>query len=150
MKKLFEKTINITEQNAKSHIRIDFFVPEGYQKLVTITSYSPKYEYDIDRCKAFVQKCYINADRDVEIDSLPTSSYLPLGNHISWSIDCPDGYIGTKHLSKPFQKHTISAEGSSEGFLDTPIKSGRWSVTASINSIVTESANITIEVEGYR
>ena len=150
MKKLFEKTIKITEQDAKSHIRIDFFVPDGYQKLVINTSYSPKYEYDMDRCKAFVQKCYINADRDVDFDALPLSSYLPLANHIAWSIDCPDGYIGTKHLSKPFQKHTISAEGSSEGFLDTPIKSGHWSVTASINSIVTESANITIEVEGYR
>lgn len=150
MKKLLEKTIKITEQDAKSHIRIDFFVPEGYQKLVINTSYSPKYEYDIDRCKAFVQKCYINADREGDFDSLPLSSYLPLANHISWSIDSPDGYIGTKHLSKPFQKHVISAEESSEGFLPTPIKSGKWSVTASINSIVTPWAEITIEVEGYR
>ena len=150
MKILFEKTIKITEQDAKSHIRIDFFVPEGYQKLVINTSYSPKYEYDMDRCKAFVQKCYINAGREEDFDALPLSSYLPLSNHISWSIDCPDGYIGTKHLSKPFQKHMISADESSEGFLPTPIRSGQWSVTASINSIVTESANITIEVEGYR
>lgn len=150
MKKLFEKTIKITEQDAKSHICIDFFVPDGYQKLVIDTSYSPKYEYDMARCKAFVQKCYINADREVDLDLLPTSSYLPLANHVSWSIDCPDGYIGTKHLSKPFQKHTISAEGSSEGFLPTPIRSGKWSVTASINSIVTPWAEITIKVEGYR
>lgn len=150
MKKLFTKTIKITERNAKSHIRIDFFVQEGYQKLVIYTSYSPKYEYDIDRCKAFVQKCYINADRTADFDTLPLSSYLPLANHISWSIDSPDGYIGTKHLSKPFQKHTISAEGASEGFFPTPIRSGQWSVTASINSIVTQWAEITIEVEGYR
>ncbi|MGN0796805.1 MAG: hypothetical protein ACI4M5_01210 [Christensenellales bacterium] len=150
MKKLFEKTIIITEQDAKSHIRIDFFVPEGYQKLVINTSYSPKYEYDMDRCKAFVQKCYINADREGDFDALTMSSYLPLANHISWSIDSPDGYIGTKHLSKPFQKHTISSEWASEGFLPTPIRSGQWSVTASINSIVTEWAEITIEVEGYR
>lgn len=38
MKKLFEKTIKITEQDAKSHICIDFFVPDGYQKLVIDTS----------------------------------------------------------------------------------------------------------------
>ncbi|MGN0771929.1 MAG: hypothetical protein ACI4MI_05040 [Christensenellales bacterium] len=149
MEKLFSKKFRITQQDQKSHIRIDFFVPEGFTKLVFCTSYSPKYEYDVERCRAFVQKCYINAGRQ-DFDKLTPSAYMPLGNHISWSIDSPDGYIGTKHLSKPFQKHTISAQYSSSGFLPAPVIQGKWSVTASVNSIVTSFADVTIEVEGYR
>lgn len=148
MEKIIEKIVRIYEKDMKSHIRIDFLVEKEYKSLVFKTYYCPKYDFDEQRANKHIYNCYIQADRAKDFDSVEIAKALPLSNHIAWSIDSPDGYLGTKHLSWAFQEHYISEQKSSWGFVPSRIVQGTWTLTASMNAIVSPFVDIWIKVEG--
>ncbi len=148
MEKIFEKLLRIYQKDMKSHIRIDFLVDKEYTKLVLKTYYCPKYDFDRDRATEHIHNCYIEAGRSEDFEQSIVDKALPLANHIAWSIDSPDAYLGTKHLSWAFQEHCISEQESSYGFLPSPIKAGKWTLTASTNAIVSPYVDIWLVVEG--
>lgn len=136
----------ITRADRDRHITFGFEVPSGLHVLYVHTSYTPKFGTDTDYMRQQVQACYVRAyGQEQSLERV--EKCLPLGNHIAWSIDSPLGPLGTEHRANPDQEHTITPIWASSGFSPSPIHAGHWTITASINSVVTETVDICIRVE---
>ncbi len=148
--KIFSEQLRISPSDDKTHIKISFDVPGGLKCLTVRTAYSPKYEYDEARCAELIDRGLESQDVARPLELEEKRRCVPLANHIAWSLDDGEKHLGTEHRHAPDQTHVISERYSSNGFMRTPVKSGKWTLTASINGIVTKYTDIIIEVEGYR
>ena len=146
---IFHTKIKVLPEDLRSHIRVSFDVPEGLEYITVATFYSPKYEYDEKKCAALVRECLEKDAPYREFSYEEIRRNFPLANHIAWSLDDGEKQLGTEHRHKPDQVHVISEEYSSNGFIKTRVRAGKWTLTASINSIVTDYIDIDVTVDGY-
>lgn len=147
---IFHTKIRVTPDDLRSHVKVQFDVPDGMEYLTVATFYSPKYEYDEKKCAAFVGECLKKDAPYKEFSYDEIRRNFPLANHIAWSLHDGEKLLGTEHRHKPDQIHVISEEYSSNGFAKTKIHAGKWTLFASINSIVTDYIDIDIKVDGYK
>lgn len=149
MEKIEEFNWIVTKEQTKKHVIGSFNVNKPYKKLVFTCSYSPKYLEDQQECLQLMRKALDNIGVDQsEYTDIDLLDRVPLANHISWSIDSPKEWIGTKHKHNPNQILTISEEKSTFGFITTKIYEGQWRITASLNAILTDEVKIDILIEG--
>lgn len=149
MEKITEFNWDITNNETKKHISGDFLVSKPYVKLVFECSYSPKYLEDAQKGLAMMREAVVKAD--YSLSDFPDEELLknmPLANHIGWSIDSPVELLGTKHNHNPNQRLEISNGRSTPGFKNTPIYEGKWSITASMNAVLTDNVSIHIVISG--
>jgi len=149
MEKIAEFNWDITSADTKKHLNADFLVNKPYPKLIFECSYDPKYLEDAQKGLAMMKEAVVNADyllQDFSDEELLKN--MPLANHVSWSIDSPLGFLGTKHKHDPYQLLEISNGHSTPGFVNSPIYEGRWSITASLNAVITDELHIHIVVSG--
>lgn len=146
---IFHTKVKVLPKDIRSHIKVKFSVPENLSYLAISTFYAPKFEHDEKKCIAIVDECLKKYApyRQFSYDDMRRS--LPLANHIAWSLDDGEKPLGTEHRHKPDQVHIISEDYSSNGFIKTKVRAGEWTLTASINSIVTDYIDIDITVEGF-
>ncbi len=142
-----EQTIQIGLQDRNRHIAFAFDIPCDMRRLRVRTTYTPKYGTDTDRMRVWTRQALRAAYPDTEPDDAQADAYLPLTNHIAWSIDSPSGALGTEHRANPDQEHTVTPQWASSGFRPAPITAGRWVVTATINSVVTDRVTVTVRIE---
>ena len=138
-----------TKENAKTHIRFPFRVPEneGFSALKISFKYSPKRGSDMrDMLNQAVQafQKYAPYTPDVYAEA---AKHMPLTNHITISLDSPVCWLGTKHSPGYDNNYMIGAQ-SSPGFLDTEILPGGWTVTLSFNSVITETVECSVLITG--
>lgn len=146
---IFHTKVKVLPKDLRSHIKVKFNVPENLSYITVSTFYAPKFEHDEKKCIAIVDECLKKYApyRQFSYDDMRKS--LPLANHIAWSLDDGEKPLGTEHRHKPDQVHIISEYYSSNGFIKTKVRAGEWTLTASINSIVTDHIDIDITVEGF-
>lgn len=147
---IFHTKVRVTPDALRSHVKVSFDVPEGLEYLTVATFYSPKYEYDEKKCARLVRECLEKYAPYREFSYEEMRRNFPLANHIAWSLDDGEKQLGTEHRHKPNQTHVISREYSSNGFVKTDVRAGKWTLTASINSIVTDYIDIDVTVEGFK
>lgn len=124
-------------------------MPENLKRVTVATFYAPKYEYDEQKCMAFIDESIKKYAPYREFSYSEKRMNIPLANHIAWSLHDGKRLLGTEHRHKPDQVHIISENFSSNGFAKTKINAGIWTLTASLNSVVTDYIDIDIEVNGY-
>lgn len=143
-------TLRLTRSDDRTHLRVPFEVGEGFRALQFHTAYAPKYSDDEASDLRLLDACFAHCAPEQGFGAREARLNLPLRNHIAWSIDGPDGLLGTEHRHNPDQTHTIAPDFASCGFRPAPIAAGVWTVTASINALVCDAITVTIEVEGLR
>lgn len=148
--KIFATQLHILPKDDKTHVNVCFDVPDGLKCLTVRTSYAPKYEYDEKSCIDLIDKGLAMQDIAQELTYEDKRRCIPLANHIAWSLHDSEKNLGTEHRHAPDQTHIISQSYASNGFLPTTIKQGKWTLTASINGMVTKFINILVEVNGYQ
>lgn len=146
---IFSSTLRILPKDNKTHVNVCFEVPQGLKCVTVRTAYAPKYEYDEEKCLRLIDEGLSKQDVAKPLSYEDKRRYVPLSNHIAWSLDDGEKMLGTEHRHKPDQTHTISEVYSSNGFIKTKPLGGKWTLTASINSIVTDYIDVIVEVKGY-
>ncbi len=148
-KQIFSTQLHILPKDDKTHIEVSFDVPSGLKCLCVHTSYAPKYEYDEVSCIELIDRGLATQDVAQALTYEDKKRCIPLANHIAWSLNDGEKNLGTEHRHSPDQMHIISEKYSSNGFIPTSIRQGKWTMTASINGIVTKYIDIVVEVEGF-
>lgn len=146
---IFRTKVRVLPKDHRSHIKVKFNVPDNLSYITIATFYAPKYEYDENKCIDIIDKCLKKYAPYRQYSREEMRFNIPLANHIAWSLDDGEKPLGTEHRHKPDQIHIISEEYSSNGFIKTKVRAGEWTLTASINSIVTDYIDIDIKVDGY-
>ncbi len=146
---IFSSTLRLLPSDNKSHIQVKFSVPDGLKCLTVSTVYSPKYEYDEEKCIKKIDEGLSRQQLARPLGYQEKRRCVPLANHIAWSLDDSEKRLGTEHRHRPDQTHIISEIYSSNGFIRTQIKGGEWTLTVSVNSIVTDHIDVEISVKGY-
>ena len=133
---IFSTQLHILPKDDKTHIEVSFDVPSGLKCLCVHTSYAPKYEYDEVSCIELIDRGLATQDVAQALTYEDKKRCIPLANHIAWSLNDGEKNLGTEHRHSPDQMHIISEKYSSNGFIPTSIRQGKWTMTASINGIV--------------
>ena len=147
--KIYTTQLHILPKDDKTHINVSFDVPKGLKCITVRTAYAPKYEYDEAACIELIDKGLATQDIAQDLTYEDKRRCIPLSNHIAWSLNDGEKNLGTEHRHSPDQTHIISQRYSSNGFIPTPIRQGKWILTASINGIVTKYIDILVEINGY-
>ena len=147
--KIFATQLHILPKDDKTHINVSFDVPKGLRCLTVHTAYAPKYEYDEASCIELIDRGLATQDIALSLTYEDKRRCVPLANHIAWSLSDGEKNLGTEHRHNPDQTHIISERYASNGFIPTPIRQGKWTLTISINGIVTKYIDILVEVDGY-
>lgn len=147
MKNLEEKEIILTPENEKTNIKLPFTVEEDSDRLIITYSYSPKELSDGARAKALIEENLLrdtHGDRELYPDY---KEYLPLKNLVTLSLDSPEKYMGAAHRQDREQRHIISEDFSSVGFLKGKIVKGQWTLYLNVHAVVTENCLCKIKIE---
>lgn len=149
MTKIAEFNWDITSADTKKHLSGDFLVDKPYDKLIFDCSYTPKYLEDNVAGLKMMKEALVKADWSLsKYTDEDLLKHMPLANHVSWSVDSPIEFVGTKHKHDPHQILQVSNGQSTPGFKNTPIYEGRWTITASLNAVLTDKLSIHIVVSG--
>lgn len=73
---------------------------------------------------------------------------MPLNNHLTLSLDYNDEYLGCAHRHPNKQKHIISPEFSSPGFLKHKIQMGSWKAVINLHHIAGGNVDYHIKISG--
>ncbi|MDE5616830.1 MAG: CehA/McbA family metallohydrolase [Clostridia bacterium] len=146
---IFSSTIRLLPKDNKTHVKVSFEVPDGLKTLSVRTAYSPKYEYDEEKCIRLIDEGLSKQDIAAPLTYEQKRRCIPLANHIAWSLDDGEKNLGTEHRHKPDQTHIISEVYSSNGFIKAKPLGGKWTLIASVNGMVTDHIDVLIEVKGY-
>lgn len=148
MEEIYNKIVRVYKNQQYTHFAVTFYVPQSFDKLIFETSYSPKYQDDFNTCMSIIKTTFASEGSYLNLSEKEMSTNFPLKNHISWSFDSPSKYLGTKHLSWKSQTHFISKNEASFGLTPSTIDVGVWTITASLNCIVTDWIDIALVVKG--
>lgn len=140
---------HIVSDDAKKHVIGTFNIEKEYKSLDFTCSYSPKYLFDEEKSLVLMKEAI---QRDgYSLEKYPDSElkkHIPLANLVSWSIDSPEGFLGTKHKHNPNLVLSISKDKSTFGFKNSEIIQGQWRIIASLVSVVTDDVDLNVCVEG--
>ena len=139
---IFEKCGEINPENDKTNIVIPFEVPRGIEKLVIDYSYSPKTEKNREKSLEIIKSCIKKYSAEGEPED-----YLPVKNLITLSLDDSLGYRGAAHRQADSQRHEISADYASNGFIKGKITDGVWRVVLNVHCCVCK-VNYIIKISG--
>ncbi len=147
MQTVLEGQYEITRKNQSTHVRIPFRVPEKAEKMHISVSYDPKYNFDEEYGLALIEESMLKQAGEPLMSKGEMRACLPVDNHLSFSIDSPDGAVGTAHRGDNRQNFTISADDAQGGFYPCEIKSGDWTFIVSVTCIVTDTITVSLKIE---
>lgn len=147
MKILSEKEIVLTAENEKTNILIPFSVEEESERLIITYSYSPKELGDSESAKALIEENLLRDTHGGRNFYPDYKEYLPLKNLVTLSLNSPEKYMGAAHRQDREQRHIISEDFSSVGFLKGKIIKGQWTLYLNVHAVVTENCLCKIKIE---
>lgn len=146
MELILERTFTLTPEDTAKNFALPFEVVQNYKSLRITHEYTPKVLED-----AVVQQEIVGVA--VEQYAIPRDLHqkfynAKLTNLVTTTLLSPDGYIGAAHRPANLQVHTISPEGSSVGFVATPITKGVWELVMNVHCVITKTCTSSIKIEG--
>lgn len=137
-----------TDDDHHTHKTFPFEVPEGLKEIRVKMAYAPK-DFDDEEKSLEIIRDILRKDAWYStFTEEEVRGFLPLRNHISVSLDSPDGWLGTAHRHAPRQEYFVNADDCACGFRPAEIKAGEWKITLSLNCVVTGTVNVRVTVEG--
>lgn len=137
-----------TDDDHHTHRVFSFSVPSGLKEIRVKMAYSPKDCDDEEKSVAIIRGILARDAWYSSFTEEQVKGFLPLRNHISVSLDSPDGWLGTAHRHAPRQEYFVNAEDCACGFRPAEIKAGEWKLTLSFNCVVTGTVGVRVTVEG--
>lgn len=128
---IFEKTGRITPEQDKTNISLEFNVPGGIEKLIIDYEYSPKILENEEKAEELLAKSiekYLGDEYKAE-----PRDFMPVKNLITLSLDDNGKYRGAAHRQADKQRHEISKDFASVGFMKGEIHSGKWQIVLNVH-----------------
>ncbi|VYU34220.1 hypothetical protein [Clostridium tertium] len=148
MNVIFQQENTLTKENLNCHTYHNLNLAKEYNKLQVIFEYGPKYIEDHKREKEIIvdtiNKYTEGEDRIRELKSW--EKYKGIKNNITISIDDSNGFRGMAHRRDQVQKHILSKDEASPGFIKGVIPKGEFIMTVSVHALVTEECKYKITV----
>lgn len=145
---VFEQNIVISNEQNNQHLYYEFNLEKMAKKLTIDFSYNPKI-VDLNEqlaktmLKATMNKFYsIHPYNDDNI-----SMFLPLTNHITLSLDSPNGWIGTAHRGNNISHIELTNENADRGFNLTNLIPGIWGFSLSVNCLISKQCTCFVKIE---
>lgn len=148
---ILDKTLVITPMDDKTNISVPFSLPADAERLVITCRFSPKVIAD----KALAQKAALcNIGRYVPRYQLHLYGEeqiedLTLVNHLTFSLDCGETYIGCAHRHAPEQTHEISEHFSSPGFHRFKPRAGDYQAVINVHSVTSPEVHYHLTIETF-
>ncbi|TDQ37169.1 hypothetical protein EV213_11448 [Aureibacillus halotolerans] len=143
---------SLTPLSSKTHISYQFHLSEPCPFLVVDFTYSPKVLDDKEASRPLILEAIASfaSPSAIELQKEKWEQFLPLQNLLTVSIDDPAGFRGSAHRHSPDQRHILSSDEASPGFLAGPVQSGIWKITISVHCIVTPTCMYRLSVKKGR
>lgn len=151
MKCLYKAKGDLNPTCSKSHIRYSFYIQESYDSIKVRFKYAPKNVEDKDLSKKLVLESlkkygYLQEGENTSEKNL--DDFLPLQNHITISIDDPEGFRGATHRHD-FNLELVLNEKESTPGLETRANAlGMWDITLDLHALISEDCTYCVEVWG--
>lgn len=136
----------LTRKDQSTHYVIPFTVPHDADKMYISVAYEPKYNYDEKYGLDLIEKSMLKQAGEPLMSRGEMRAALPLDNHLSFSLDSPDGPAGTAHRGDNVQHFTLSEDGADGGFYPCRIRSGEWKFTVSVTCIITDEITVSLSI----
>lgn len=147
MRKVLEGRYVLTRKDQSTHYKIPFTVSEDAEKMFISVAYEPKYNYDEEYGLALIKESMMKQAGEPLMTEGEMRACLPLDNHLSFSLDSPEGAVGTAHRGNNKQNFTICAESAEGGFYPCKIVKGNWIFTVSVTCIITDEITVSLKIE---
>lgn len=148
MKTVLSESAVLTPWDTKRNISWYFELEQDADYLDITYSYTPKKLEDKEKTEKKIMECLLKDAPDTYEEYLPEKeSFAPLVNLVTISLDGPEGYVGAAHRHPNIQRHRISSENSSAGFMKTKIKKGKWRLMLNIHAVVTDECAVVAEIK---
>ena len=145
---LLKIEICLRPQDSSKNYYFPFSIGPDAKELQIDYAYDPKFLADDENADRILEEGfgrYILPENRDEYRRRK-SSFKPLVNLLTLSLDSPSGYVGAAHRQNPEQHHWISANDSAPGFCRCPIEPGDWKICLSTHAVVTTKCHVTIIV----
>jgi hypothetical protein len=146
---LLDQTYIFNAEDSKTNRCIELSVPRDFWGLELLCSYTPKKLQDRDEARRLVEaglaryvpEKYLSQYGDWE-------QYLPVVSLITLSLDYEGVYLGCAHRHAQRQRHIISEEFSSPGFIRQAARSGAWRAVINVHAVVCRNTVYRLAVRG--
>lgn len=140
----------LSPAHEKTNIVHGFLVDEPLSRMDIAFSYTPKVLADEARARELIIEGAKRFGGEEAGDLIAHwRRGLPLHNFLSVSLDDPERFRGCAHRQPLVQHHLIAGSDASPGFLPGPLPAGRWQITVSAHSVVTDQCDYRIEIVGH-
>lgn len=126
----------ITVDKNKTNIAHYFDVPENIGTLTVNFRYFPKTIEDEKAALYEIKNCLEKYGANCEnTDEKRLKEFLPVKNLVTISIDENGKYRGAAHRQNNEQRHILSSDFASPGFVKGKIESGKWDIVLNVHSV---------------
>jgi hypothetical protein len=150
METLFNEEIIFHRHDSKTNRCIDIPVRKDFMYLEFLCSYEPKWLDDDSVAQGLIEdglEKYVPPEYRACYGDW--RDYLPVANLVTLSLDHDGIYVGCAHRHDPKQRHIISADFSSPGFLRYPARAGEWRAVINVHAVVSVATHYHLRVNAF-
>jgi hypothetical protein len=145
---LLDRLILLHAGDAKTNVCIPFPVERDFEALEFVCAYGPKGYDDEEAARIMIGegiRRFVPEEYRKGLE--PLDRFLPsVVSLVTLSIDYNGRYLGCAHRHAPEQRHIISADYSSPGFLRQPARAGNWRAVINVHSVVSGELRYHLQV----
>jgi hypothetical protein len=145
---LLDRLILLHEKDEKTNVCVPFTVEKDFEALEFVCAYEPKGYDDEERAKCMIEESVRRYVPDKYRENLESPGrFLPsVVSLVTLSIDYNGRYLGCAHRHAPEQRHIISPNFSSPGFLRPPVLAGNWLAVLNVHAVVSRELRYHLRV----
>jgi hypothetical protein len=145
---LLDRLILLHARDEKTNVSIPFTVEKDFGSLELVCAYEPKNYDDEEQAKQLIEECVrCHVPEKYWKNLEPLDQFLPsVVNLVTLSVDYNGCYLGCAHRHAPEQRHIISGNFSSPGFLRQPVLAGNWSAVLNVHAVVSRELRCHLRV----
>ncbi|MDR0731629.1 MAG: hypothetical protein LBF63_08170 [Treponema sp.] len=150
MEVLLDRLILLHADDEKTNVLASFPVEKDFDSLELVYAYEPKGYDDAGAARRMIEACVRRCVPEEYRRNLePLDRFLPsVKSLVTLSLDYNGRYLGCAHRHAPQQRHIISANFSSPGFLRQPARAGNWRVVLNVHAVVSRELRCHLQVLG--
>jgi len=148
---ILDKIFLLHSEDSKTNVCVPFLLTRDYHSLEIFCSYEPKHCEDKERAKQLIQNGlleYVPGEYRGQIESW--ENFLPsVVNLITFSLDSSGQYLGCAHRHAKTQRHVISADFSSPGFIRYSPLAGEWRAVINVHAVVSSEVRYCLKISAH-
>jgi hypothetical protein len=150
METLLDEVYTLHAEDSKTNICIPFQVKRDFEALELLCFYEPKECPDRELSKRLIEEG-ISTWVPAEYRKLcgPWEQFLPVVNLVTLSLDYNGRYLGCAHRHAPEQRHIISRDYSSPGFLRQKAAEGNWRAVINVHAVVYDDLRYYLKITAH-